>query len=148
MPHDSGAAATHEEGGVSSAPQRNLVLILARDFASRLATAVFLVDTDGNLIYYNEAAELVLGRPYVEGETMAAAEWSTAFNPVDEDGVPVPLESMPLGVAMLQGRPEHKHFWIVGEDTVRRAIEVTAFPLFTQAAEMVGAVAIFWEPEA
>jgi hypothetical protein len=140
-------AATHEEGEVSSAPQRNLVLILARDFASRLATAVFLVDTDGNLIYYNEAAELVLGRPYVEGETMAAAEWSTAFNPVDEDGVPVPLESMPLGVAMIHGRPEHKHFWIVGEDTVRRAIEVTAFPLFTQAAEMVGAVAIFWEPE-
>ena len=132
---------------MSSAPQRNLVLILARDFASRLATAVFLVDTDGNLIYYNETAELVLGRPYVEGETMAAAEWSTAFNPVDEDGVPVPLESMPLGVAMMQGRPEHKHFWIVAEDNVRRAIEVTAFPLFTQAAEMVGAVAIFWEPE-
>ena len=47
--------------------QRNLVLILARDFASRLATAVFLVDPDDNLIYYNEAAEQMLGIPFVEG---------------------------------------------------------------------------------
>jgi PAS domain-containing protein len=132
---------------VSSAPQRNLVLILARDFASRLATAVFLVDTDGNLIYYNEAAERILGRSYVEGETMPAAEWSTAFEPVDVDGTPLPLESLPLGVAITTGTPEHKGFWIVGGDGIRRALEVTAFPLFTHAAEMVGAVAIFWEPD-
>ena len=47
--------------------QHDLVLILARDFASRLATAVFLVDTEDNLIYFNEAAEAMLGIPYAEG---------------------------------------------------------------------------------
>ena len=37
--------------------QRNLTLILARSFASHLATAVFLLDAEGTVIYYNEAAE-------------------------------------------------------------------------------------------
>src|SRR5215213_4251363 len=132
---------------MSTAPQRNLVLILARDFASRLATAVFLVDAQGALIYYNESAERVLGRPYVEGQSMDAAEWSTAFDAIDEHGNPLPLEGMPLGVAISRGEPAHRSFWIEGADGVRRRIEVTAFPLFAHADDMVGAVAIFWEPE-
>lgn len=133
---------------MSSAPQRNLVLILARDFASRLATAVFLVDAEGNLIYYNEAAERALGRPYVEGETMDASQWSTMFKPVDKDGNPIPMQELPLGVAILDRRPEHRHFWIDGDDGVRRGIEVTAFPLFAHTDDMVGGVAIFWPTEA
>lgn len=130
------------------AAQRNLVLILARDFASRLATAVFLVDAQGTLIYYNEAAEHVLGRPYVEGQTMGASEWSTVFHPVDVDGSPLALEGLPLGVAIAERHPAHKRLWIEGQDGIRRAIEVTAFPLFAHADDMVGAMAIFWEPEA
>jgi PAS domain-containing protein len=127
-------------------PQRNLVLILARDFASRLATAVFLVDSEGDLIYFNEAAESVLGRPYEEGRSMPAAEWSTAFDPVDERGQRLSLEELPLGVAVTQQEPAHRALQILGDDGVARDLEVTAFPLFARADEFVGAVAIFWEP--
>jgi len=126
-------------------PQRNLLLILARDFASRLATATFLVDPEGNLIYFNEAAERVLGEPFVEGRAMAAAEWSTAFSPVDEAGDPVPLESLPLGVALTRHEPAHAFLRIVGIDGIARRIEVTGLPLFAHAGEFVGAIAIFWE---
>jgi PAS domain-containing protein len=132
---------------MSAAPQRNLVLILARDFASRLATAVFLVDAEGSLVYYNEAAEQVLGRTYVEGETMPADVWSTSFEPVDHEGNPLPLEDIPLGAAITRGKPAHSHLSIRARDGVQREIEVTAFPLFAHASDMVGAVAIFWEPE-
>jgi PAS domain-containing protein len=128
--------------------QRSLVLIVARDFASRLATPVFLVDAQGGLIYYNEAAERVLGRPYVEGQSMDADEWSTAFKPMDEDGTPLALDGIPLGVAIERQEPAHSSLWIEGHDGVRRRIEVTAFPLFAHANDMVGAVAIFWEPGA
>ncbi len=127
------------------APQRNLVQILARDFASRLATAVFLVDESGDLIYYNEAAELVLGQPYVEGRTMSAREWSTDFDPQDDEGEALPLEQLPLGVALRERKPAHRKLQILGGDGVPRKIEVTAFPLFAHADEFVGAVAIFWE---
>jgi PAS domain-containing protein len=126
--------------------QRNLVLIVARDFASRLATAVFLVDAAGDVIYYNEAAERLLGEPFEEGRTMPAAEWSTAFDPVDERGEPLPLEDLPLGVAIVRREPAHRAFRIRSSDGVTREIEVTAFPLFAHADECVGAVAIFWEP--
>jgi PAS domain S-box-containing protein len=129
-----------------SASQRNLVLILARDFASRLATAVFLVDPEGNLIYFNEAAERVLGQRFVEGRGMTAREWSTAFNPVDDQGDALPLSELPLGLALLKGEPAHRALRIVGSDGVSRRIEVSAFPLFAHADESVGAIAIFWEP--
>jgi PAS domain-containing protein len=126
-------------------PQRNLLLILARDFASRLATATFLVDPEGSLIYFNEAAEAVLGERFVEGRSMAASEWSTAFSPANEIGEPVPFESLPLGVALSRHEPAHAFLRIVDADGVARTIEVTGLPLFAHAGEFVGAVAIFWE---
>ena len=131
-----------------SAPQRNLLLIMARDFASRVATATFLVDPGGSLIYYNEAAERILGQPFEEGRSMPASEWATAFDPVSESGEPLPLESLPLGVALTRHEPAHGSLRIVGGDGVARTIEVTGVPLFAHAGEFVGAMAIFWEPEA
>jgi PAS domain-containing protein len=131
-----------------SAPQRNLLQIMARDFASRLATATFLVDPSGTLIYYNEAAERILGQPFVEGRAVPAREWATAFEPESESGDHLPLESLPLGVALTRHQPAHGALRIVGGDGVARTIEVTGVPLFAHAGEFVGAMAIFWEPEA
>ena len=60
---------------VEEAPaQRNLVLILARAFAAQIATAVFLLDEEGTIIYYNEAAERLTGRPFIEGAGMTAGD--------------------------------------------------------------------------
>jgi PAS domain S-box-containing protein len=129
----------------TQAAQHHLVLILARDFASRLATPVFLVDVRGTVIYFNEAAERVLGRPYKEGTGMAAEEWSTVFAPADDDGNPIELTDLPLGVAILQRHPDHRMLRIRSLDGSERRIEVTAFPLFAHEDECLGAIAIFWE---
>lgn len=125
--------------------QRNLVLILARNFASQLATAVFLVDHEGTVIYYNEAAERALGHRFIEGHGMRAEEWSTAFRPSHEDGRQLTLEEMPLGAAIVHREPAHGVIEIRGADGVERTIEVTAFPLFAHVDDFVGAIAIFWE---
>lgn len=127
------------------AAQHHLVLILARDFASRLATPVFLVDEQGSVIYFNESAERVLGRRFVDGVGMDAGEWSTAFDPRDEDGTPVPLEGLPLGVAIIERHPDHRMLRIRSADGRHHRIEVTAFPLFAHRDECLGAIAIFWE---
>jgi PAS domain-containing protein len=89
--------------------QRNLVLILARSFAAQLATAVFLVDADGTVIYVNRAAELLLGQRFIEGAGMASDEWSTRYRPRDSDGRTDPLESLPPGVTMLKREPAPRH---------------------------------------
>jgi PAS domain-containing protein len=125
--------------------QHNLVLILARSFASRLATAVFLVDADGSVIYYNEAAERVLGRRYIEGHGMPAEEWSTVFRPSDDLGNQIPLEELPLGMAIVRREPAHGIATIHGADGVERRIEITSFPLFAHTDDFVGAIAIFWQ---
>ena len=125
--------------------QRNLVLILARSFAAQLATAVFLVDAEGTVIYFNEAAERLLGQPFIEGAGMAAEEWSTRYQPRDSEGHTVPLESLPLGVAMLKRESAHGILTILGADGVDRPIEVAAFPLFARTEDFVGAIAMFWE---
>jgi PAS domain S-box-containing protein len=129
----------------ASPPQRNLILILARNFASRLATAVFLVDAEGRVIYFNEAAERLLGQRFVEGHGMAPEEYAKLFQPTDEDGNPLPILETPLGVAITRQEPEHARLTIRGADGVIRPIEATAFPLLAHTDQRVGAIAIFWE---
>jgi hypothetical protein len=122
------------------------VLILAREFASNLATPLFVVDPDGNLVYYNEPAEIVLGRRFAESGELTAQEWSTVLTPTSiEDGSPLPLTQLPLGIALTERRPAHRPVRILGLDGVARTLSVTAFPLFARKDEFVGAVAIFWE---
>ncbi len=127
-------------------PQRHLVLILARDFASRLATAVFLVDTRDDLIYFNEAAERLLGIPFTEGRVIPADEWSSEVVTADGDGTPIPPDDRPLRAALNTGSPSHRSVRIRDAAGRDRRIEVTALPLFAHADECVGAMSIFWEP--
>ena len=125
--------------------QKAIELILARQLASCLAMPVFLVDTDGNLIYFNEIAEPVLGKRFEETGPMPPYEWSRIFKPCAEDGSPLDPDELPLVIALRQQRPAHRRLWIEGLDGIRRAIEVTALPILSQERKMVGAMAMFWE---
>jgi len=126
-------------------PQRNLILILARNFASRLATAVFLVDEGGRVIYYNEAAERLLGQRFVEGHGMQPEEYAELFRPSDEAGNPIPIGETPVGRAVTRHEPAHASLTLRGADGVTRPIEATAFPLLAHTTEQVGSIVIFWE---
>lgn len=128
--------------------QKEIEVILARHLAEHLAMPIFIIDPDGDMLYYNEPAESILGFRYSETGPMPADEWSTIFQPVDEDGQPLKAEDLPLMIAILKQHPAHSSFWIQGMDEVRRKIEVTAFPLTGQMERFMGAVAIFWEAEA
>src|SRR5947209_5514532 len=91
---------------------RSLVLILAKDLASRLATPVFVVDGEGTLLYFNEAAEPVLGATYAEYGETRADQWAKAFEPRDEHGELIPLNELPLGIALSEKRPAHRSLTI------------------------------------
>ncbi len=126
-------------------PQRNLILILARNFAARLATAVFLVDAEGSVIFFNEAAERLLGQRFIEGHGMSADEYGKLFQPSDDQGNPIPIRETPVGIAFDRKEPGHARLRIRGADGITRPIEATAFPLLAHTEELVGAIAIFWE---
>jgi PAS domain-containing protein len=126
-------------------PQRNLILILARNFASRLATAVFLVDAEGSVIFFNEAAERLLGQRFIEGQGMTPAEYAKLFQPTDDEGNPIPILETPLGIAVSRNQPGHARLRLRGADGITRPIEATAFPLLAHTDEVVGAITVFWE---
>ena len=128
--------------------QQAIEVILARQLADYLALPVFLVDPEGNLIFYNEPAEKILGHRYEETGPMPAQQWSTIFLPTDEDGNRLEPDQLPLMIALQQNRPAHSGFWIRGLDGVLRRIEVSAFPLVGQSNRHLGAVALFWEADA
>jgi PAS domain-containing protein len=125
--------------------QQQLILILARNFASHLATAVFLVDQTGSVVYFNEGAERLLGQRFVEGRGMAPGEYLELFQVSDEAGNRIPTGETPLGIAIRRREPAHMPLILRGTDGVRRPIEATAFPLMAHTDEVAGAIAIFWE---
>jgi PAS domain-containing protein len=130
---------------VEGRPQKHLALIIARELASQLATATFIADAAGDLVFYNEAAEEILGRTFAEAGAMPAEGWTSQFRLEDLDGNAMPLEHMPAGVALLERRPAHGKLWMTGLDGRRRLLSVTAVPLFASATELVGIVALFWQ---
>ena len=81
--------------------QQPVELILLKQVAGYLATPMFLVDPDGNLLYYNEPAEELLGHRYEETGQMPLEEWGTIFSPTDSLGRPLPAEDLPLAQALL-----------------------------------------------
>jgi PAS domain-containing protein len=127
--------------------QKEIEVILARQLADCLAMPIFLVDLNGNLVFYNEPAEKILGRRFDETGELTSSEWAAAFTPTDESGAPLKPEDLPLVIALTQRRPAHSSFWIRGWDQLSHRIQVTAFPLIGRGARFVGAVAVFWEVE-
>jgi PAS domain-containing protein len=126
---------------------RSLVLILAKDLASRLATPTLVVDADGVLVYFNEAAESVLGTTYADSGLHDYEDLTKTFKPQTRDGAPIPLKELPLTIAVVQHQPAHGTFSIVASDGVRRELEATSLPLFAHKDELVGAIALFWESQ-
>ena len=124
---------------------KNLVLIVARELASNLATPVFIVDDAGLIVFYNEPAEAILGRTFAEIGELSAEKWSSMFSTRTLDSEPMPLNQMPAGIALLERRAAHDRFRITGLDGVEREILVTGIPLFAEAEEFVGVIAIFWD---
>ena len=125
--------------------QPDLVLIVARSFATKLATPTLIIDANGDLVYFNDAAAEVLGRSYVDIGELQASHWQELFQPRTLDEEPLTPAQTPGGVALLERRPVHDSFAFQGLDGREREITVTALPLFSHPDEVVGAMSIFWE---
>lgn len=125
--------------------QREIEVILARQLAEYLILPIFIVDPQGELLYYNESAEDIIGIRYDETGPMPASEWSTKFEQVDLQDKPMKPEDLPLMIAMTKLIPSYSRFRIIGLDKIPRELEMTAFPLIGQGDRYLGAIAIFWE---
>ena len=123
--------------------QKAVELILARNLLSTLTTPGFLVDEDGMLVFYNEAAGMLLGRRFEEAGKMDSEEWGATWGPFNRDGKPIPLEQLPLTVALRQGHPAYSTFTIRSLDGSDHDIEAAALPIVNTEGTR-GAMVFFW----
>lgn len=120
-------------------------IILNRQLADCLSIPVFITDTGGNLIFYNEPAEEVLGKRFEDTGEMPVEEWSTIFKPLDGNGDPMAPEELPLVNTLSDQSPYHKSFQILSLKGKKQPISVTSYPIISRAGNFLGAVAIFWK---
>jgi PAS domain-containing protein len=125
--------------------QNAVEIILMRQLASYLAMPIMLFDPAGNLLFYNEPAETILGRRFEEAGEIPLEELYNIVELTAEDGSPVPLEARALIIALQKRQAAHRTSWLHQPDGTRRKIEATAFPLEGQGGRHLGAVVIFWE---
>jgi hypothetical protein len=124
---------------------KSLPLILARELASNLATPMFLLDVGGMLVFYNDAAGLLIGKPFAELGEIPSGVFGEALQLATPDGEPIRRRDSPAGIAFFERRPAHQTLMATAYNGVRRQYEATAYPLFGAADEMHGVVAVFWE---
>lgn len=120
-------------------------IILNRQLADCLSIPVFITDIVGNLIFYNEPAEEILGKRFEETGEMPVEEWSTVFKPFDNAGNSMDPRELPLVKTLSEQVPYHKSFRILNLKNEMQPISVTSYPIISRAGNFLGAVAIFWK---
>ena len=127
--------------------QHPVEMILARRLSCTLATAVYLADPDGRLLYFNPAAEAILGGRFQMIDGTARRALYERFDPRDEAGRAIDPADHPLSIARKHRKPVNARSRIRCLDGVRRTIDVTALPLVGQSGRLLGAIGIFWEAD-
>jgi len=125
--------------------QQPIEMILLRQWAELMASSVWLMDAAGDLVYYNEPAEEILGLRFNEAGAIHADELVDAFHTTQLDGTPVDTAGLPVVMALTKLVPSHAPLRIRNRAGEWREIEVTALPLIASDGRHLGAIAIFWE---
>jgi PAS domain-containing protein len=126
--------------------QHPIELILTRQLASYLAAPMFLVGPEGELLFYNEPAEALLGYRFDEALEIPLDEWASAYllyRPAT--GERLPMDEFPVVAALRSGRPSHTTLVYERPDGGRLPIVVTSIPLIGEGGSLLGAAAIFWQ---
>jgi PAS domain-containing protein len=127
------------------AQQKDVVLILARELASNIATPMLVLDEAGTIVFFNEPAEKVLGASFASVGEVPAEEYDARWATTDPDGKELSLLHGPLARVVSDHTPAHRVIRVRGLDGVWHLIETTVYPLFASASRFVGAVGVFWE---
>ena len=67
-------------------PQHPVEMILLRQLAGYLTIAIWMMDSNGNLVYYNEPAEKLLGVTFDDAGPIHADQLSEMFRATDLEG--------------------------------------------------------------
>ena len=126
--------------------QQPIEIILLRQWASHMAMPVWISGLRGELLFYNEPAEELLGRRFDEAGEMPLRELTRIFKSTEVDGTPIAANQGPVARALRERHPTHMRMRITALDGKSRVLDITAVPLLVQGGQYLGVMAMFWEP--
>jgi PAS domain-containing protein len=129
-------------GPITEATGQPLELILARNLVSLIALAAVLIDVNGAIIFFNDAAAEFFGGLFEETGAVPLARWRGEVGPFDENDQPLPTADLPVTRAFRDGRPGFGHFHIRGSSGLVE-VDVVALPLVGSVG-LHGAMVMFW----
>ena len=127
--------------------QVEIEIVLLKQLASCLAMPMFVVGPEGDLVFFNEAIESLLGLRFDELGEVGLHAWPETLRMTDESGARVRDADRPVVAALETRRPAHRRVGVHGVDGVRREIAGTGIPLIAKDGRLLGALGLFWEPE-
>jgi PAS domain-containing protein len=134
-----------EERQTPEAAEQPLELILARNLVSLISLAAVLMDVEGAIVFFNDAAAEFFGGLFEETGRVPLARWRAEVGPFDKAERHLPTENLPSTRAFRDGRPGFGRFYIRGDSGLVR-VEVVALPLVGSVG-LHGALVVFWPLE-
>lgn len=124
--------------------QKPLELILARNLLTAVSTPALLVDNQGDMLFYNEAAAALVGRSFEETGRLAADDWHRVFGLLPESTPAGEDAEQRFTAAVMAGRPVRGDFRIRAASGEEIEIEAAALPLIADGAAPSGAMIMVW----
>lgn len=126
-------------------PQKNIELILLRQFSDYLATPVFLLDNAGILVYYNSAAADLFDFKFSETGEMDFETWNHRVVLRDQEGNEIPRIHRPINEALAAQLPVLKTCYLKTTNDDLQLIVINAIPIKDHVNDLVGLLTFFWK---
>jgi PAS domain-containing protein len=137
-----GPEGVEQQIGMQPLAEQPLELILARNLISIVSIAALLVDADGRIVFFNDAAAEIIGAPFEEIGVLEQEDWSARYGPFGTHGKPLLPDELPLTTAVRESRPAYGRFSVRAESGMLE-VEAGALPL-SGPAGYHGAIIVFW----
>ena len=131
-----------DERAMAEAGEQPLELILARNLVSLISLAAVLIDVEGAIVFFNDAAAQFFGGLFEETGPVPLARWRADVGPFDKAHRHLPTGNLPVTRAFRDGRPGVGRFHIRGGSGLVY-VEIVALPLVGSVG-LHGAMVVFW----
>lgn len=125
--------------------QHPIEIILLQQWASSMGVPIWITDAAGNLVYFNEATEALLGITFEEADNISAAEVSARFHITDLDGSELPEIERPLIIALSKQLPAQRRLLARAESGNTMVISDVAIPIVGEGNRPLGAMVFLWD---
>ena len=125
---------------------KEIEIILSRHLASCLAMPMFIINPSGELVFYNETAEPILGRRFADTGELPVHDWTSNFSRRECQDPASSSGERPFVDELLARRPVQLGLCRHGSNGERHPVEITTVPIIGQSDRHLGTVVVIWEP--